>query len=430
MRVAFLLDLFPRLSNTFVLNQITGMIERGHDVDIYARGLADLGAVHEDVRRYRLLERLRHLPIPRSPARRAAVAARELLRPSSWHPVVLDALDARRHGHAARSLAQLYTALSFLRAEPYDVLHAQFGDLGPAALPLVARAGRAERLVVSFRGADLTRLPRERPGLYDELYRRGDLFLPVCRAFAERLVAAGCPPERVRVHHSGIRTERFAFRARGRPEGAPTELVFVGRLVAKKGVDDAIRAVAAARRQGRDVRLTVIGDGELRGELEHLGAELGLGAALRLTGRLPQSEVIAALDRAHVLVAPSRTAPSGDQEGIPNVLKEAMALGLPVLSTRHSGIPELVEDGVSGLLADEGDVAGLTDGLLRLAAHPERWEAMGRAGRRRVEEAFDQGRLDDELVERYREVLSLPSRSRSDAPRRRRSGSSPRSSAR
>lgn len=99
-----------------------------------------------------------------------------------------------------------------------------------------------------------------------------------------------------------------------------------------------------------------------------------------------------------MLVAASVTAADGDEEGIPNVLKEAMAMGLPVVATRHAGIPELVEDGVSGWLVPERDEAALADALARLAAEPERWPAMGRAGRDKVEREYDIHRLNHRLA--------------------------------
>ena len=112
-------------------------------------------------------------------------------------------------------------------------------------------------------------------------------------------------------------------------------------------------------------------------------------------------EVKSLLEKAHVLIAPSLTSETGDQEGIPNAMKEAMASGLPVISTFHSGIPELVDHGVSGLLVPERDAASLADALAYLISHPEVCEEMGRAGRRQVEEKFDTNFLNKKLEELY-----------------------------
>jgi colanic acid/amylovoran biosynthesis glycosyltransferase len=119
-------------------------------------------------------------------------------------------------------------------------------------------------------------------------------------------------------------------------------------------------------------------------------------------GALPHQEIVRVCRESHVLVAPSVTASGGDVEGIPNALKEAMALGLPVVATRHGGIAELVDDGVSGFLVPERNPAALAERLGFLLDHPERWEAMGRAGRAKVEAEFDAEPLNDRLVELYR----------------------------
>jgi colanic acid/amylovoran biosynthesis glycosyltransferase len=131
---------------------------------------------------------------------------------------------------------------------------------------------------------------------------------------------------------------------------------------------------------------------------------LGLGDRVRILGWATPDQVRDGLERAHVLVAASVTARDGDEEGIPNVLKEAMACGLPVIATRHGGIPELVEHGVTGFLVAERDAAGLAERLGHLAAHPESWAALGAAGRARIEREYDIERLNDRLVAMFADL--------------------------
>ncbi len=180
----------------------------------------------------------------------------------------------------------------------------------------------------------------------------------------------------------------------------------IARLVEKKGVAYAIEAVARLVSSGKRITYDVIGgDGGLRRDLERLIEDLGVWAYVRLLGWKNHDEVLRLLQNAHILVAPSVTATNGDQEGIPNVIKEAMALGLPVISTLHSGIPELVEDGKSGFLVPERDVDSLADRLAYLIDHPERWPEMGQLGRKYVEEHYDINTLNDSLVEIYQRLL-------------------------
>lgn len=406
-RVAVLVRKFPKLSETFILNQITGLIDAGHEVDIFAWTAEDDGAVHGDVQAYDLMGRTHYLQVPRSRLRRIAGTLRRMggsrgawRRPS----LVLRSLDARRYGRAAASLELLYAGASLARNGPYDIVHCQFGQLGPAALTFRETGALSGRLVVSFRGWDVTgHRGRDR---YGALFRTADLFLPVCDVFRDRLIEMGCDPARIRVHRSGLDPERFRFFERRRAPDAPTRLVSVARLVEKKGVEYGIRAVARLMESGRPVVYTIVGDGPLRPELEALADGLGVRGAVRFDGELDHDGVMAALADAHLLVAPSVTARDGDQEGIPNSLKEAMATGMPVVTTLHSGIPELVEDGVSGFLVPERDVDALAGRLIFLADHPERWPPLGRAGRERIEADYDARTLNRRLAELYGELLS------------------------
>jgi colanic acid/amylovoran biosynthesis glycosyltransferase len=254
-------------------------------------------------------------------------------------------------------------------------------------------------LVVAFRGADTTKyVARRGPRVYARTFRQARLLLPVCDFLARRLVDLGAAPERVVVHRTGIDLRRWPYREREPPRDGRLRLVTVGRLVEKKGIEHVLRAMRILLDRGVDVEYRILGDGPRRARLAALAAELGVEDRLTLHGRHGQEAVRDGLERADVLVAASVTAADGDEEGIPNVLKEAMAMGLPVVGTRHAGIPELIEDGVSGFLVPERDEAALADALQRLAREPEGWTAMGRAGRAKIEMEYDIDRLNDRLA--------------------------------
>lgn len=405
MRIAYLIPVFPKLSETFILNQITGLIDRGYEVDIFGSSLGNLETVHPDVHTYDLLGRMRHIEVPRNRLSRALRAGAHLLDAGSWHPATLSALNPFRHGKRAFNLEMLYVTLSLLKEEPYDIVHCHFGNWGPVGLELINQNATQGKLVTSVRGADITSDLKKDPGMYDELVKAGDLFLPISDFFKQKLIDQGCNPAKIEVLRDGIDVSRFEFRSRCRAESEPTRLLFIGRLEPKKGIFFAIRAVANAVQSGRKLVFDVIGDGALRGDLERLIAEQGIADAVNLHGAQPQNRVLAHLRDAHVLIAPSVTAPNGDQEGIPNTVKEGMAVGLPILSTLHSGIPELVEDGVSGFLVPEHDVDALTERLIYLLDNPERWAEMGRAGRTKIESEYDIEVLNDKLVILYQQLL-------------------------
>jgi colanic acid/amylovoran biosynthesis glycosyltransferase len=163
--------------------------------------------------------------------------------------------------------------------------------------------------------------------------------------------------------------------------------------------------MALVARDHADVVHTVIGDGDLRHQLEALVLSLGLTDRVRFLGERTHDEVREHIGRSSLLVAPSVTAVDGDEEGIPNTLKEAMAARVPVVATRHAGIPELVEDGVSGHLVPERDVDALAARIGALVADPERRAAMGRAGERAVRRNYDRDVLNRELVALYTRLL-------------------------
>ena len=417
LRVAFLIPVFPEIHNTFILNQITGLLDRGVDLHLYPLAVGSYAAAHAEVAEYRLQERDKHIPVPGPHAERLFGVAKRLLEPASWNAGVFDALNPLR-GREVWSLLPAYTALSFAANREYDILHAQFGHLAPAAQRLIDAGALKAKLVVSFRGADTTsHLPRH-PGAYERVFEDAALLLPVSEDLRTRLVAAGSPEPRTMVHRSGVDLRRFEFAPRNRGPDERTELLFVGRFVEKKGVADALLAFnkalqaleagpAPANRGGgeRPARLTLIGSGRLEDQLRRQAAELGLADAVNFAGPLDADGVARAMRSSHLLLAPSVTAANGDKEGVPNVVKEAMASGMPVLATHHGGIPELVDDGVSGYLVAEHDVEALAGRLLELIANPEAWPALGRAGRAKVEAEFDSERLNDLLLERYEGAL-------------------------
>jgi colanic acid/amylovoran biosynthesis glycosyltransferase len=261
--------------------------------------------------------------------------------------------------------------------------------------------------VTSFRGFDITKFLATRPGYYEELFRCGDLFLPVSKSLRDKLLANGCPAERIRILHSGIDCSRFSFSVRHKEREEVTRLLGIGRFVEKKGWGYAIEAVARLIQSGRNAHFTIVGDGALRSDVEKKIADCGIQDSVTLLGWCEHREITGLLEESHILLAPSVTARDGDLEGIPNVLKEAMAMGIPVISTWHSGIPELVEDGITGYLVPERDVEALTDRLIDVCDNPESWAEMGRKAREKIDAEFDTESINDTLEEIYIRLIGL-----------------------
>jgi colanic acid/amylovoran biosynthesis glycosyltransferase len=242
--------------------------------------------------------------------------------------------------------------------------------------------------------------------VYGRLFRDADSVMGVSEYAIGRLRQIGCPAQKLSVLHTGVCLAKVPFRARRRQADEPVRILTVGRLVEKKGLEYALRAVATVRCIHPNLRYEIIGEGPLRPALESLIRQLDLGSVVTMRGAVNADIVRRSFAESHLYILSSVTASDGDQEGIPVSLMEAQACGLPVLSTRHSGIPELVADGESGFLVEERNADELAGRLLSLVENPQEWPAMGERGRTIVEAQFDIDALNRDLVRLYDDVIS------------------------
>lgn len=309
---------------------------------------------------------------------------------------------ARVHAPGGPAGGALYEALGtwppfhrVFEREDFALIHAHFGTGAVYALPY-ARKHRLP-LVVTFHGNDVAALLGSQRYRYkrwryvlrsSKLFERADLMLAVSLELQELLADLSGRPEAVKLHHLGIDLARFRPRDEVEVEGPP-HVVMVGRFTEKKGMLYGLRAFAEAVRQGREARLTIAGGGEREGELRRFVAEAGLEERVTFAGVLAQEEVAALLRAADVLLAPSVVARDHDREGSPITIREASASEVPVLSTVHAGIPQLVADGETGFLVPERNVPALAERLIALLDDPALRREMGRAGRAKMAREFD-----------------------------------------
>lgn len=408
MNIAFVVTHFPALSETFVLNQITGLLERGHKVDIYADRPRKDSSVHADVERFHLLDKTRYGPrLPSNPLARAAQACVLVARHFGSAPrQVAGALNLFRYGEQAGSLKLLHRAVPFLPRRPaYDIIHAHFGPNGIKAQALRDIGAVSGKLITTFHGYDVTvRIRGADRNMYSRLFAKGDWFTWNSRFTAERLLSLGCPVERLTQLAMGVDTRAFVPPERRPARSGGVSLLTIARLVEFKGIEYALRAVARLVPRHPDLKYRVIGDGPLRSSLENLRRELGIEANVEFLGARPQEEVITAYGQADLFVLPSVVGSDSGTETQGVVLIEAQAMGLPVVASRVGGIPDSLADGLSGVLVPAGDPEALARKLAELIERRESWEAMGRAGRSFVEEHFNLDRLNDKLVRLYERV--------------------------
>lgn len=277
-----------------------------------------------------------------------------------------------------------------------SLLHAHFASGGRSALPLAKRLHIP--LVVTLHGSDVTlRIDFRRR--YHELWDTAAVFLCVSDFIRRKALEAGFPKEKLRVHYIGI--DRDAFQPQSTSQ-QPDLVVFVGRLVEKKGCSFLLEAMSQVKQTRPGAHTVIIGDGPLRSSLEAQAKELGL--ACQFLGAQPSAVVRHWLAAARVFCAPSVTAASGDSEGLPTVIVEAQAMGIPVVSTVHAGIPEVVLDGETGLLAPERDAVTLARHLLRLLADDEFWNQCVVRGTDWIRRQFDLQTQTSQLERIYTEV--------------------------
>ena len=407
MRVAFIVDRFPAASETFVLDQLTGLIELGHEVDVYARSVSPNSATGTEARvePHGLPARTAYFGPPAGWLRRLAGSLSIIVRDLPKHPsLVVRALDPRRGGREVLSLRTLYAAHRFAGTAngAYDVLHCHFGPNGIIGLNVKRALGLRSPVVTSFYGYDVSHGRWARSdGPYGWLFREGDLFTALSDDMGARLEALGCPAERIVKHPLGVKVRELSLRVRKPREDGRVVLLTVARLIEKKGLEYSIRAVARLAERYPGIEYRIAGDGPLRARLERLAGELGVAGSVSILGWLDRQAIREQLDEADIFVLASVTAEDGDQEGTPTALLEAQAVGLPAVSTRHAGIPEILEDGRAGYLVPERDVDALFERLAHLVEHPELWAALGRAGRQYVEAYHDTDELSARLASIY-----------------------------
>jgi colanic acid/amylovoran biosynthesis glycosyltransferase len=275
----------------------------------------------------------------------------------------------------------------------FSLAHAHFGPGAIYALPYVGLADLP--LVVTFHGYDVPLLwntRRLQPEFWPyallgaRMLSRMTLGLCASTDLLELLVEHGVPRQKLRLHRLGIDVDTWHSAAEHK-DGF--EVLMVGRFVAKKGFSYGIRAFAELLREHPGARLVVVGDGPLEPRLRALVAELGIGGSVRFTGAVPNAEVVRLVRASSVLLAPSVVDRDGDRESGLIVAKEAGAASVPVVATVHGGLPEIIEHGVTGLLAQERDVAGLARHLGALAASPTLRAAMGMNAARKMRAEYD-----------------------------------------
>ena len=381
MKVAMRLKTLPRLSETFIYNQIKFLLKKGVQVHLIVSELNYSGVDSL----YFEKDLYIHQAINIKPA------------PQTWR---------KAFGVFANMRSLIKRGRFFstdLPVDQFDILHFQYAIF----FSEIANY-RYKKLLVNGRGFDVTSAFKRNVAEYTKNFPLIDLYLPVSVSLSKPFLAAGFPSERVRVLHSGIELDSFPFSPRVLEKKQSIQLVSVGRLVEKKGNLFAIKAAELLLDRGVKVELSIIGEGPLRGELEEYASRSRWKDSIHIRGPVANKQVAAEMRQADIFVLHCITDSEGNMEGIPNVIKEAMALGVPVATTRHSGNTELLPNGYHRFLCDECDYESMANNILALIELPDNeMQEFLKKNREVVEKNFNIKDLTDELVSIYKNALKV-----------------------
>jgi colanic acid/amylovoran biosynthesis glycosyltransferase len=366
MKITYVVNTFPKLSETFVLGQITELINRGHDVDIISINKPTEESVHEDIDKYKLLERTQY--INKSPSSLGFEPNERLI----TSLIFTDIIHAHFAGHPATWASKFSRFLGIpfvITTHAYDIY------INPDVEDLKEKFEDAAKVITTTD--------------YNKNY--------LSKLLGEKYRA------NIEIIRYGIDISRFSFIER--KSSGNVKILFIGRLVEKKGPSYAIEAFYKVLQEIPNIELRIIGDGPLKDELNELIHKLDLKGKVILLGAQPQSMVLKEMADADIFFLPSLTAENGDREGSPVSILEAEATGLPVVSTIHTGIPEIVVDGKTGFLTPEKDTFAMAERLKQLVIDPELRAKMGKAGRVHVETKYDRKNEIDNLENLFINLL-------------------------
>lgn len=372
MRICFFTYFFPRITETFILNKITKLLDCGIDVQILAiydsrshKAAEDRDfetEVHGDVAKYRLTGKVTYIP----------------------------KIDCEfDYCEIQKQIA---------RIKP-DIIHFQWSGL---AEHVFKKLSFDVPVITNFHEFNLPSSWRQVRS-FQNIYRNSDLILPVSDYLHNLIDKDGCASNKIITHHVGVDIDRFV--PVNKVSRNSIKFLTVASLLEKKGYEDSLKVISILKNLGLDVEYVIVGDGILKDKLIKLVDEYKLRNVVTFLGKLTQENTIKQYQLSDIFIHPSVTAVDGSHEGIPTSLMEASACGLPVVSTFHTGIPELVKSSRSGYLVCEHDTVGLTDAALKLAENENVRNKFGREGRNIIASKFNIKKLTLDVIDIYTNLI-------------------------
>lgn len=404
LKVAIVVNNFPSLSETFVALQVAELAQQGHEISIY-----NLGNVGDK----------NWLPAGTENIFYNQVKIENFNETSKKHSIkyivtsllklnLIQTLKIILFGKFKLGRNLALREMSFLSPlAQYNIVHFQFATLADKYFfydELGLWKAKA-KYVCSIRGFDVTKREFENKIKWPKLFEKCTVFLPVCEYLQNKLLSKNTSALSYIVP-SPVNIEKFPqARECNKEDNKKLKFVSVGRLVEKKGIEIAIKAIYKIKNSELNFHYYIIGDGELKEHLEKLVSNLNLHEYVFFKGALPSQDTILEMESASLMLVPSMTAKDGDSEGIPNVIKEAMLLNIPVVTTDHSGIPELVKDKHTGFIGKQGDVDSFYEAILQAINMQAIWPELQNNAYNYVKENYSPLATTMKLLDSYRVAL-------------------------
>lgn len=405
-RIAYMMSRFPKITETFILFEMVEAESQGVEVEVYPLLREKTSVMHPDAISY--VERAHFSPFISLDifisavyflVRKPKVYAQTL-----WTLFVQNLGSVRYLGGAAAYFPKILHMARKMQQEGIEHIHAHFAS-HPAMAAYVIHQFTGIPYSFTAHGSDLF---RDQHMLKQKVEQAA--FVVAISNYNRKFILDICGDEysdKVLVLHCGVNLETFADQHQSGSNGKDSDrfvILCIGTLHEVKGQKYLLEACEKLMEKGINFSCEFIGDGEDERMLKGMAFEKNMNESVVFHGRKTQQEIVEHLQRADVLVQPSVPTANGRREGIPMVLMEGMSSGVPVISSRLTGIPELVEDGGSGILTDPGDVDAIADALVLLYSNPALREQYGIAGRKKVETEFDLNKNASSLIQTIREV--------------------------
>ena len=404
--VLYFLNRFPLPSETFVIDQICGLMDRGVEISIISLIKGDYENMHEKVVEYGLDKKTVYL----SEQTNSKLASRiSSLGTSIFNPKIIGLFNFFKYGSVSKNLL-LPLVEKKKERKNYDFIIAHFGTAGVTAMKMINANVLQGKLIPVFHGADISKKKNleKYEADYKELFKKSFALFPISNLWKNKLIELGADSNKILVNRMGIDVAKFNFKDSEVGSGGKFRIVSVARMVEKKGIDDAIQAMSLLKKN-TDTPFTydLVGGGPLLETLKQQAQNLGLTDVINFHGVQTHSGVKKLLSEADVFLLPSKVASDGDMEGIPVSLMESMSCGIVTLSTLHSGIPELIEHELEGFLVPESSPIGISNQLSRIMEGEYNLSNIRMHALAKVQGEFNQKNAYDQMCNFLHENLNL-----------------------